>query len=336
MFRKRKNPAPSFRMPPPFQPISGQHAALHASGLWPYCVLMQVAKADVHKNYCVCRGFDPRIQKFIDYEEGNEDKPGIPVAKPYGSRRTGLYEVAQIFAAALPIQSSDGSASPSSVYRVPPSPTTAPIRLGQNPGKASDGHPADLQETVEPLLTDEGKYINWMFLEVPSAIGTVARAKLAQDMCPDDCLVSVNCVRGTNEVVEQVSNWGFVGKSGDVIYITKIGSDAGSGSESGGNCDLECDQGSGSESGGTPEWEVISVTPRPLCPLSDVAVRDDCMVQIRSKMYGYECERDATATKIVDLTDCDEGSGSGSESGDGCDLSATWNLTCDEGSGSGS
>lgn len=162
------------------------------------------------------------------------------------------------------------------------------------------------------------------------SVSLVARAKLAQDMCPDDCLVSVACVRGASEAVSQVNNWGFVGKSGDIVYIAKIGSDAGSGSESGGDCDLECDQ--GSESGDSPEWEIISVTPRKLCPLSDVIATEDCLYQVRSTMYGYECERTASATKIIDLTDCD--AGSGSESG-GCDMDPNWNLSCpDEGSGS--
>lgn len=169
-FRKRRQPTPNFRMPPPFQPISGQQAPLKASGLWPYCVLMQVAKADIHENYCICRGFDTRMNKFVDYEQGNADKPGIPVAKPYSCRMTGLYEQWQIYAALLPIQSSDSAGDvSSSVYRVPPSPITAPIRLGQNPGKAtiSQGHPQYINEEVVLLRTAEGQAVNWMFLECP-------------------------------------------------------------------------------------------------------------------------------------------------------------------------
>lgn len=157
MFRKHRNPTPGFRMPPPFQPMTGTHAALQVPGVFPHCVLMQVAAEDTEDEYVLCRGFDPRINKFIDYEEGNEDKPGIPVAKPYRCRMAGLYHMAEIYAAALPVQSSC------------PSPTGAKIRIGQNPGKAktSTGPPADLDEEVEELFTTEGKAVNWMFIDFP-------------------------------------------------------------------------------------------------------------------------------------------------------------------------
>ena len=157
MFRKRRNPTPSFRIPTAFQPMSGNQAALQVPGVFPYVVLMQVAAEDTEPNYVLCRGFDPRINKFVDYEADNTDKPGIPVAKPYGQRAKGLYGIAQMYAAALPIQ----------CYS--PSPTEAKIRLGQNPGKAAEsaGHPSSLTEEVEILYTTEGKAINWMFIESP-------------------------------------------------------------------------------------------------------------------------------------------------------------------------
>ena len=159
VIRKRKQPTPDFKLPPPYQPMTGERAPLQVQGVFPYCVLMQVASKDDKDDYVLCRGFDCRMNRFIEYEEGNSDKPGIPVAKPYGSRRKGLYKMAGMYAASLPFQSSNAS------------PVLAKIRIGQNPGKSqvSPGHPADLLEEVDELLTDDGKYVNWMFIEQGSA-----------------------------------------------------------------------------------------------------------------------------------------------------------------------
>ena len=104
MLRKRKQPTPHFKQPPPYEPISGQQAPLDFQGVFPYVAMMQVAKADTHEDYVVCRGFDIRYRIFIDYEEGDADKPGIPVAKPYGKRQAGNYVIGQIFPAILPMQ----------------------------------------------------------------------------------------------------------------------------------------------------------------------------------------------------------------------------------------
>ncbi len=114
----------------------------------PYCALMQVAAADTHTDYVLCRGYDTRIKRFIDYEAANEDKPGIAVAKPYGSRVVGYYNIGEVYPALLPLW-----------------------RLGQNPGvveAASDeiqGQPVDLNDVVENLTDDDGVYINWMLLD---------------------------------------------------------------------------------------------------------------------------------------------------------------------------
>jgi hypothetical protein len=86
--------------------MKGERAPLQMEGVFPYCVLLQVAAEDDQDNYVLCRGFDPRIGKFIDYAEGNSDKPGIPVAKPYGNRSVGMYQIGEMHAALLPTQSS--------------------------------------------------------------------------------------------------------------------------------------------------------------------------------------------------------------------------------------
>jgi len=107
--------------------------------------MMQVAAEDTHQDYVVCRGYDPRIRKFIDYDEEDlENKPGIPVGKPYGKRSTGKYQVGQVFAAAIPV-----------------------TRIGETPGVAatSQGHPADLDELIEILYDDDGVVVTWLLLD---------------------------------------------------------------------------------------------------------------------------------------------------------------------------
>lgn len=164
MFRKRKTPSPHFRLPPPYQPITGEQASLIVQGVFPYVAMMQVAAEDTHDNYVLCRGFDVRMRKFIDYESGNADKPGIPVAKPYGCRRAAnctpnlrRYEIGEIHPAILPLQTGN------------PSPATVPWRVGQNPGWATggQGQPESLNELVDFLWDDNGVLINWMFLDFP-------------------------------------------------------------------------------------------------------------------------------------------------------------------------
>jgi len=154
--RKHRNFAHGFGMPSPYNPMEGVYADIQTKGVFPYCAMMQVAAADTHADYVICRGFDVRIRKFINYVEGDTtNSPGIPVAKPYGNRVTGVYTIGQMFPAILPLQTGG------------PSPTGADIRFGQNPGVAatSSGHPADLDEEVEILKTDEDVVINWMLLE---------------------------------------------------------------------------------------------------------------------------------------------------------------------------
>lgn len=155
MLRKRKQPTPNFRMPPPYEPMGGEEAALQVPGVFPYAAMMQVAAEDTHRDYVICRGFDIRVRRFVDYESGNADKPGIPVAKPYGKRATGTYTVAQIYLAVLPLQTGN------------PSPSDVPWRVGQNPGvsEVTPGHPADLDETVDELYDDDGIAVNWMLVD---------------------------------------------------------------------------------------------------------------------------------------------------------------------------
>ena len=118
--------------------------------------MMQVAVEDTHDNYVICRGYDPRIKKFFDYVEGDPDKLGIPVAKPWSNRTAGAYTVGQIFPAVIPL-----------------------TKIGQTPGVRDPGEdeedpllgqPADLDEEVGILYTDEAveadrKVVNWLLLE---------------------------------------------------------------------------------------------------------------------------------------------------------------------------
>lgn len=139
--------------------MSGEAASLQVRGVFPYSALVQVAGEDTEDNYVYCRGFDPRIAKFIDYESGNPDKPGLPVAKPYGKRKPGTYKIAQVFQALLPLQTTN------------PSPADVDWRIRQNPGFAvgGEGHPQDLDEKIDELYTTEGKLVNYMLVDGGSA-----------------------------------------------------------------------------------------------------------------------------------------------------------------------
>ncbi len=153
--RKRRQPTPHFNLPPSFDPMTGEHAGLQVSGVHPYCAMMQVAAEDTHDDYVVCRGYDTRVKRFFDYDANDADKAGIAVAKPYGSRTAGNYQVGQMFAALLPLG-----------------------RLGQTPSVAatSEGHPADLDEEVEILYDDNGKVINWMLVGAEPQLATMITA----------------------------------------------------------------------------------------------------------------------------------------------------------------
>ncbi len=149
-FLKRRRPTPGFGIPPPFSPITGEHADLRTTGRFPWCAMVQIAGKDTRDDYVICRGFDPRTGKFTDYEEdedGNptdDDKPGIPVGKPYSRRAAGTYIVGQVFAAMIPV-----------------------TRLGETPGVAetTQGHPEDLDEEVEILYDTGGNPVAWLLVD---------------------------------------------------------------------------------------------------------------------------------------------------------------------------
>lgn len=157
MFRKRKNPTPHFRMPPPYQPVTGEEAPLRDFGDFPHCAMMQVATTDSEPDYVVCRGYDTRIKRYIDYP------PGVPVAKPYGARTAYRYTIGQIFPAFLPLW-----------------------EIGQNPGTVEaggyepGGHPSDLDADIEHLKDSDDKYVNWMLVDPSAATGLVELC-LAED-----------------------------------------------------------------------------------------------------------------------------------------------------------
>ena len=150
-------------MPPPYQPITGERETLRAEGVFPYCAMMQVAAEDTHDNFVICRGFDTRIKKYINYDADDPDnKPGISVAKPYGNRHVGIYTIGQIFPAFLPLCWLDKDAGTS----------TYPLSQSQNPGCVEDlvgvpyyqGQPVSLTETLSPLYDHNAKAINWMLI----------------------------------------------------------------------------------------------------------------------------------------------------------------------------
>ncbi len=170
--RKRRVATPGFGHTP-HDPIGGGYANLRAEGVHPYCAMMQVAAADEYEDYVICRGFDTRILKFVDYEEDNDDKPGISVAKPFGNRVQDYYEIGQIFPAFLPTQGSVSEGPAQGQNYVPPSPTDIDWRVGQNPGTTggtTGGHPDDLDDAISELTDHNGKYVNWILIDSGNVI----------------------------------------------------------------------------------------------------------------------------------------------------------------------
>jgi len=142
-------------MPPPYQPITGERETLRAEGVSPYCAMMQVAAED-GLEYVMCRGYDTRLKRFIDYDANDlANKPGIAVAKPYEKRgQAGHYSIGQIIPAFLPLW-----------------------QIGQNPGTVAVGEAS--QCMGQPLSADTEiahqtdanvKYTNWMLIDSGPAL----------------------------------------------------------------------------------------------------------------------------------------------------------------------
>ena len=174
MFRKKRRPTPGFQIPSPFNAMRGDHDDLQLHGEWPYCAMVQIACEDKYENHVVCRGFDPRILKFIDYAENNSEKPGISVAKPFGCRVTEggakRYRIGEVFPAFLPTQ----GIADVDVHYVPPSPIEVKWRVGQNSGVVDaspyGGHPKCLEDEISILLDHNGKVINWMLVHTETKL----------------------------------------------------------------------------------------------------------------------------------------------------------------------
>lgn len=173
-FRKRRRPTPGYGIPPPFNPMQGENANLRQDGVSPFCAMMQIAAEDTYENYVICRGFDPRILRFIDYAEGDANKPGISVAKPYGKRAISTYSIGEIYPALLPTQGNTEYSGFRQVTYTPPSPVAVPWRVGQNPGYVADsdngGHPDDLSETINILYDHRAKVVNWLLIDPSPAL----------------------------------------------------------------------------------------------------------------------------------------------------------------------
>ncbi len=142
----------------PINPITNEHDAWRAEGVFPHSALMQVAETDTHDDYVVCRGFEPRDGGY---------RADISVAKPYGYRVAKAYLVGEVYMATLPL-------GPMVV------PTSTPFGpLGQNPGvgDTTTGQPEDLDEDVDLLYDGSGVLIEWMFVCGPPARRCTATAK---------------------------------------------------------------------------------------------------------------------------------------------------------------
>lgn len=130
--------------------------------------MMQVMEEDTYDNYVICRGFDPRILRFMN---------NISVAKPFGKRNPDTYKVGEIYPAFLPTQGNTNFMDFRNVTYVPPSPGNVLWRVGQNPGVAvgglDGGQPENLDGQIEILYDHNGKVINWLLIDAPKTGGSV-------------------------------------------------------------------------------------------------------------------------------------------------------------------
>ncbi len=179
-FRKRRRPTPGFKVPSPFNPVQGEHASLRQDGVSPFCAMMQITEEDTYENYVICRGFDPRILRFME---------NISVAKPFGKRAPGTYQIAEVYPAFLPTQGNADFTDFRNTTYVPPSPANVAWRVGQNPGVVSDGldggQPAELTDEIGILYDHNGKVINWLLIDSGSGgsiEGTISFADSASDL----------------------------------------------------------------------------------------------------------------------------------------------------------
>ncbi len=199
MFRKRRRPTPNFKIPPPFNPVDGGFASLGIEGIMPYCAMMQIAADDEYDDYVICRGFDTRVVRFVDYEAGNPNKPGISVAKPFGCRSVRKYSIGQVYPAFLPIQ---GNAT-----FTPPSPSHVNWRVGQNPGtvdiyEVNGGHPQDLDAGIEVLYDHNGNAVNWILIH--SSNEMLFRFQSLADMTSDNVAARIKRMDGTDPFIGTV------------------------------------------------------------------------------------------------------------------------------------
>lgn len=187
--------------------------------------------------------------------------------------------------------------------------------------------------TAEYVLITLEKYGRWIAQSSGAGSGMAIVGILAQNACELGECVSIQPVDACGEIVTTVCNaLGIPGREGDRIVAVKQAICGGTGT---GTDQLICEDTGTSTSTAEPPcpWIIMNVQPRPLCPLSDVIDRGDCLVQTRSKMYGYvnPCEMDATTEIITPIGgECEEGTASASGTEEECDLSAEWNLECDE------
>jgi len=153
----------------PFNPMGSFHDTLAPEGIYPYCAMLQIAEEDKYTDYVMCRGFDTRMRKFVDYEEGDATKPGIAVAKPWGNRVKCYYQKWSVYPCLLPTQQgADKVSGGGSDDFTSPSPGTVKWRVGQNPGKpvaSCLGQTQASDDVINEMMDHNKKYVNWMMID---------------------------------------------------------------------------------------------------------------------------------------------------------------------------
>jgi hypothetical protein len=207
-WRKRATPAPAFKQPSPFNPTTGQHAAIGPDSPIPAVGMFRVIATDTYDDYVVCQGYDLTTDPACKYL-----LKSVAVAKPYGVRGTFPYQVGWVLAACK-----------------------ARSVFGDNPGVASVtvGQPANLGEAIDMLKDANGNPINW--LDLGSAGGVDNRffsATLYETLTSGMATVTVTWGspldggEALTTAPTSVGNTaGFSGSTGDVVVVRETANDS--------------------------------------------------------------------------------------------------------------
>ncbi len=171
VIRKRRSPAPAFRVPSPFNPMTGDHAPLGRNVYPTRVAMMQVVEE--HDDYLTCRGYDPEAQLFLN--EVSVAKPLVLQKTPWDGK---TYEISSVDVTFTYKYSTtrmlvyDGGNTITQMFSYPyfvgdvlavAKPMT---KIGETPGTISESDCVLLDAEIQIMYDSQEKPIAWMDLNV--------------------------------------------------------------------------------------------------------------------------------------------------------------------------